>query len=136
MIPLVWATGALLVYAAISLAVGDVFPFSRYSMYAKLRGRVEGAVFAVRVGEARVPIGELEGFAGLDPEKVSPDGYPCSQQWVVFEAKRWIEHHRVDTPAADAVDIEIGFRILRLEAFTLHERWAPLTAGRARRRRG
>lgn len=132
--PTLWAFTAFFTYMAVSLLVGDTFPFSRYSMYAKLRNRVEGAVFAVRVAGQLVPVGELERFVGVDPAKVDPEGYPCSQQWVVYEARRWIEANGAAEADDTSVEVEVGFRILRLERFVLQERWAPLTSGRAHRR--
>lgn len=129
-----WALGAGLVYSAIALRFPDRYPFATYSMYAKLRDRVEGAVLYVRVGEELVSIGALEAFAGLDPALVTPAGYPCSQEWVVWEARRWIETNLVGEARPGAVDVEVGFRILRVENFVLNERRVPLASGRASRR--
>lgn len=131
---MIWALAAGLIYAAIALRFPDRYPFATYSMYAKLRDRVEGAVLYVRVGDELVSIGELEAFAGLDPAAIRPDGYPCSQEWVVWETRRWIEANLAGAPREGAVDVEIGFRILRVENFVLHERRVPLAAGRASRR--
>lgn len=121
----------MVAYAALSLAFGEVFPFSRYSMYAKLRGRTEGAVLSVRADGAEVDVARLHEFVGIDAEKVDTAGYPCSQSWVVTEARRWITDHPGSSAASPEVDVEIGFRILHLDKFTLHERWVPLTRGRA-----
>ncbi|GDX80548.1 hypothetical protein LBMAG42_23590 [Deltaproteobacteria bacterium] len=126
-----WALGAGLVYAAIALRFPDRYPFATYSMYAKLRDRVEGAVLYVRVGEELVSIGALEAFAGLDAALVTPKGYPCSQEWVVWETRRWIEANLATEARPDAVDVEVGFRILRVENFVLHERCVVLASGRA-----
>ncbi len=126
-----WALAAGLIYSAIALRFPDRYPFATYSMYAKLRDRVEGAVLYVRVGEALVSIGQLEAFVGVDPALVSPQGYPCSQEWVVWETRRWIEANVAPTEREGAVDVEIGFRILRIERFQLQERREPLVTGRA-----
>ncbi len=124
---------ALAVYFAVSWRVGDRFPFSRYVMYAKLRGRTEGAVLSVRVAGQEVAPTSLEAFVGIDPAQIRPDGFPCSQEWVVHETRRWVEDHPGEADSADAVAVEFGFRIVTMERFVLAERWVPLAAGTARR---
>jgi hypothetical protein len=131
---LAFASVAAVVYAAVSLRVGDRFPFSRYSMYAKLRDRREGAVLYVTADGRDTGIHTLDAFHGIDPDHVTFDGYPCSQQWVVVEAQSWVRRHVSATAPADAVPVEIGFRILRVEGTVLHERRAVLARGTARRR--
>jgi hypothetical protein len=124
---------ALAVYCLVSLQVGDRFPFSRYVMYAQLKGRTEGAVLGLRVAGKEVPATSLEGFVGLDPSRIDARGYPCSQEWAVHETRRWVEEHQGALPSADSVPVEVGFRIVSVEQFRLLERWVPLTAGTAQR---
>lgn len=127
-----WSLGAMILYGVVASRVGDSFPFSMYSMYARLRGRVEGAVLSVRVAGQEVRAAQLRDFVGVDPVLVTPDGYPCSQQWAVYEVQRWIAEHQATEAAADAVEVEVGFRVIRVEQFRLEERFVLLTAGSAR----
>jgi hypothetical protein len=119
------------VYALTSWLVGDIFPFSRYAMYAGLRGRTEGAVLYVRVGEAFVDVQELLDFDGVDPAKIQVQGWPCSQEWQVVEARRWVEAH----PGSGREAVEVGFRVIRVREGAIEERLVPVTTGRARRAR-
>lgn len=126
-----WAAAAMVVYMLVSFRVGDRFPFSRYSMYASVRQRTEGAVFSVRVGGVETPVARLDRFVGIDPDALSPRGFPCSQEWVVWEVRRWVGDHLADRADADAVAVELGFRLVRLQDGRLEERFVPLAAGRA-----
>ena len=129
-----WALSALMVYVTLSLRVGDVFPFSKYSMYARLRERVEGAVLFVTYDGVEVAPTALTDFVGLEPAKISAAGFPCSQEWVVHETRRWVEDH-LGATGPDHRRVELGFRIIRMEAYKLTERREVLTSGAARRRR-
>jgi hypothetical protein len=130
------ALSAMLVYVAISLVVGDRFPFSRYSMYAGLTERKEGAVFFVRTGDRFIAADELEAVSGIDVPALDPAKVPCSQQWIVYEAQRWLENHLVEEHPEDAVPVEMGYRMLRVEADgTVSMRLEVLTKGYGRLRR-
>jgi hypothetical protein len=126
---------AFAIYVIVSLAVGDLFPFSRYSMYASLSGREEGAVLYVRAGERFVAPDELVQVHGLDVPALDPKRVPCSQQWVVYEAQRWLETHSVADPPEHGVPVEVGYRMLKVEGDgTVSMRLAPKTAGTGRLR--
>lgn len=112
MIPALIAACAAVIYGGIAWIVGDRFPFSRYSMYADLGGRREGAVLYVRLGGRDVEFHEVVAWQGVDPAAIEPFSVPCSLHWVVFEAQRWIAEHTGDA----TVPLEIGYRILRVEA--------------------
>lgn len=121
---------ALVLYVGISLAVGDRFPFSRYSMYARLTHRREGAVLYVKAGERFVAPDELEAVFGLDVPALDPKRVPCSQEWLVYEAQRWLENHLVKTELPDGVPVEIGYRMLSVnEDGLVSMRLAPVTKG-------
>lgn len=105
------ALGAALVYGLISWRVGDLFPFSRYAMYADLRGRSEGAVLVVRLDGKEVDFHEVVAWHGVDPAAIEPFSVPCSLHWVVFEAQRWIGDHTAAAPLE--LPLEVGYRILR-----------------------
>lgn len=130
-----WALGALVLYVVISARVGDAFPFSRYSMYASVTRRTDAAVVSVRVGGVETPAARLERFVGLDPEALHPRGYACSQEWVLWEVKRWVAEHLAAEADPDSVPVEIGFRVLRFDGGALSERFVPLASGRAHWRR-
>jgi len=126
---------AAIVYMVISLAVGDRFPFSRYSMYANLTTRKEGAVLYIKAGDAFVAPDDLEAVHGLDVPAMNPRKVPCSQQWLVYEAQRWLDDHRAEAPPDNAVAVEIGYRMLRVEDDgSLSERLDPVTRGTGRLR--
>lgn len=125
-----WASTAMVVYALISLRVGDWFPFSKYSMYAALSGRVTGAVLYVEADGQPANIVRLDQFSGIDPGHIDPKGHPCSQQWVVWETQRWVAEH-LDPNAPGEVDVEIGFRLVTVEQFRLSETRVALARGRA-----
>lgn len=130
------ALAALASYVVISLLVGDRFPFSRYSMYARLTHRREGAVLYVKAGEVFVAPDDLELVSGLDVPALDPKRVPCSQEWPVYEAQRWLTLHSVDEPPKDAVRVEVGYRILSVGADgVLSMRLDPVTVGRGRLRK-
>lgn len=130
------ALAGMFVYGVVSLLVGDRFPFSRYSMYARLDQRREGAVLYVRAGERFVVADELEVVHGLDVPALDPKRVPCSQQWLVYEAQRWLTNHSVAAPPEGGIPLELGYRILSVDdAGALSERLAPVTRGSGRLRR-
>ena len=136
MIAIVVALAACTAYIVISLVVGDRYPFSRYSMYAQLTTRKEGAVLYVKVGEDFVPSYFVEEVSGLDLAVIEPRKVPCSQEWLVYEAQRWLRNHTVETPSEGALPIEVGWRMLRVdEAGELHQRLVPITRGMGHARR-
>lgn len=129
------ALAACLLYVAVSLVVGDRFPFSRYSMYAKLRGREEGAVLVIRADGVELPFYELARWHGVDPAALDPAGVPCSLQWVAYEARRWVEQHTVASAEGLPLEVEVGWRILRVDPQgRLLERFEPRGRGRGARR--
>ncbi len=135
MTPVLWALAGLFAYMAISLRLGDAFPFSKYSMYAGLKGRDEGAVLSVRVGGVETPVASLDRFVGIDPAAIDAAGRPCSQQWVVVEVRRWVAEHLAAEAGPDAVEVELGFRHLRVDGHVLTERFERVAIGRAHPRR-
>jgi hypothetical protein len=126
---------AALVYMAISLAVGDRFPFSRYAMYADLTTRREGAVLYIRANDRFVVPDDLDVVHGIDVPALNPRRVPCSQEWLVYEAQRWLETHLVEEAPDPGVPVEIGWRMLRVEDGVVHERLEPVTRGTGRLRR-
>jgi hypothetical protein len=128
------ALAAALAYSAVSLWVGDRFPFSRYSMYARLRGRTEGAVLVVRADGVEVAFDRVVAWRGIAPAAMDPHGVPCSLHWVVLEAQRWVGQHTVGEEEELPSVIEVGWRILSLEPGKLNERFEWRATGQGRLR--
>ena len=131
--PIWWiAPAAALAYIVISLVIGDVFPFSKYSMYASIGRRDHGAVLYVKADGVFVRVDELVDFHGIDLDQVYPSGIPCSLEWQVHEAKRWLGNHKADAPGPVAV--EMGFRLIWVAADgKITEKLRPTVRGTARR---
>ncbi len=129
------AAAACGLYVGLSMLVGSRFVFSKYSMYAALTTRSEGAVLYVRAGERFVAPDELDAVHGLDVPALDPTKVPCSQQWVVYEAQRWLQARAVPTPPDGSVPVEVGYRMLRVgDDGALHERLHRVTCGSGRLR--
>lgn len=124
-----------LAYAGLSWALADVFPFSRYSMYAKLRDRHEGAVLVVLADGREVEATDVVAWHGVDPAAIEPFTVPCSLHWVVFEAQRWIGTRTAASPDGLEVSLVVGYRILRVAPDgALVERFEERARGRGRLR--
>jgi hypothetical protein len=67
---------------------------------------------------------------GLDLGAIDPRERPCSQEWLIHEAKRWLESHTVPEPPPGGIAVEVGYRMLRVDDDgRLHERLDPVTRG-------
>ena len=134
----VWiAPLAALLYILISLAIGDWFPFSRYSMYASIGRRDHGAAPYFKANGEFVRIDHYGDFSGLDLEAMYPRGIPCSLEWQVHEARRWIQRHPAPAGQAEGeavVPVEFGFRLIWVdEQGRLTMTLRPTMQGHARR---
>jgi hypothetical protein len=110
-----WAPLGFLVYAAISLRVGSLFPFSKYSMYASSPNRRQGAVPVLLCDGEPVSWSAYERISGLRSRDMYPPGLPCSLEWMVLEAKRWVDDHpAVAGEPPGPVQLTWGFRMLTL----------------------
>jgi hypothetical protein len=130
---------AFVVYAAGSWILGEVYPFSRFDMYASSAGRSEGAVPVFLVEGREVDVTDYDLFSGIDPDALLPPDVPCSMEYVVRDAARWIASHRKsETQPEGPVTITIAYRILSIDetdgASTLRERTRVVAEGRAWRR--
>ena len=112
-----WAPLSGLVYFLVSLRVREFFPFSFYEMYSESANRNSGAVPFFLADGKEVPLGRYHRFKGIDPETLYPTGMPCSMEWKVTEAKRWIAAHPAAAgEPAGPVRVQWGFRILSIDA--------------------
>jgi len=128
------ALAGFIAYFVISLVVGDRFPFSKHSMYASTAVRNEsGAVPLLLAGGKPAAVDRYERFQGLDPDKLYPDGLPCSLEWQIHEAGRWIRDKAApDGDAPGPVKVEWGFVIVKARKDgRLTERWFALQEGTA-----
>jgi len=128
------ALAGFIAYFVISLVVGDRFPFSKHSMYASTAVRNEsGAVPLLLAAGKPAAVDRYERFQGLDPDNLYPDGLPCSLEWQIHEAGRWIRDKTA--PAGDApgpVKVEWGFVIVKARKDgRLTERWFAIQEGTA-----
>jgi hypothetical protein len=122
-------------YGLVSWFAKDVYPFSRYAMYADLLGRDQGAVLVIRLAGREVAFHDVVDWYGIDPASLDPADVPCSLQWVALEAQRWVQRHSVATPAAGALPVEVGYRILSIATGgQVDERFEPRGHGSARPR--
>jgi hypothetical protein len=130
--PWLAAVVACAAYVVGSLALGERFLFSRYAMYADLEGRSEGAVPVFLSGDRPVDPSSFDAFEGIDPEALLPKGIPCSTEYVVAAAQRWIAGHpSTGRSASSAVPFKVGYEVLRIEGGALHERLEIVAEGRA-----
>ncbi|MEZ4442086.1 MAG: hypothetical protein R3B72_23535 [Polyangiaceae bacterium] len=139
-IPLAWwGPLAAVLYGVICLAVENVFPFSRYALYARSGVRTKGAVPTFWAEGEPALIADYEEFHGIDPETIYPqhDDLQCSLEWPVREAQDWLRRHRLPEPPEDAARVEVryGFRVLEVnDAGDLTESIIITATGTARRR--
>jgi hypothetical protein len=127
------AVCAFAIYLGGSLALGERFPFSRFSMYADVAGRAEGAVpVFLADGEPASPHA-FTGFAGIDPDGLLPRDIPCSLEYVVADAARWIRTHPAsEGRRGEGARFQVGYRILTIDARGgLSERLRIVAEGRA-----
>lgn len=121
-------------YFLLSLLVGDRFPFSKHSMYASTAVRKESGAVPLLLADGKpAAVDHFDRFRGLDPDALYPDGLPCSLEWQIHEAGRWIREKRAeDTDAPGPVKVEWGFVLVKARKDgRLSERWYPIQQGTA-----
>jgi hypothetical protein len=117
---------------AAGLVLGEVFPFSRFDMYARAAGRREGAVPLVLADGREIEIERLRGFSAIDATTLLPAGIPCSMEYRVHEIERWIATHPAPRDGAPGpLHVWIGYRVLSLADGRVHERRVVVAEGRA-----
>lgn len=129
----VWiALAAALAYIIISLIVGDFFPFSKHSMYASTAMRDKGAVPLLLADKQPAEVDHFVRFQGIDPKEMYPPRLPCSLEWQVREATRWVENNLDAGGEPGPVQVSWGFVILRVQPDgSIQERWRPVQQGTA-----
>jgi hypothetical protein len=132
-----WAWAPLIggAYIAVSWVTNDFFPFSRYPMYASAVTREAGAIPVFRADGEVIPIDEFTDFTGMDPALFYPPHTPCSLEWQIHEATRYVSKHLSDGEPGP-VEVFWGFLYISVdEKGEIQERLDIVQSGHARRRR-
>lgn len=127
------ALAAFAVFFVGGLDVGELYPFSRFSMYAAIAPREEAAIPTFRADGRDVAPEALTGFFGLDPEGLAaPEGIVTTTDHILRERAAWLRAHAGTTPGP--VTVEIGWELWRLDPTTgaLTRRALTLQRGSAR----
>jgi hypothetical protein len=93
------------------LWVGERFPFSRFSMYAGVAPRTQGAA-PVFVVDGRIEtIVSYDRFVGLDPDAlVQPTGIPSTLDFRVLQMRSWVRGHGIHDGGCPS-RAELGFLV-------------------------
>jgi hypothetical protein len=129
-----WGAAIGTVYAAIGYFIGDVFLFSNYQLYSSATNRTEGATPAFFADGREARMVDYVDFHGIDPSRIHWYDFPCSVQWMVEEARRWVREHASSEPPTDAVPVVWGMTVFKIAPDgSLTQRFDPLVSGVARR---
>jgi len=115
------ALGAFTAYLALALLVGEVFPFSRFDMYAGIADRQEAAVPMARVGERWVSVFDYSCFDGPIPAR-DFRAVPSSMNYRVFQDAAWVRDHQGQ---GGDVTLEVGWLWLRRTDSGITESFEP-----------
>lgn len=123
---------ACILYGAGSLLLGERFPFSMYDMYARAGGGQEGAIFTVLADGIPADIESFERFHAIDPAALYPAGIPCSTEYCIAHARRWIQG-RLGRPddGRGPIHLQIGYRIITVSGGRVIERFRVVAEGTA-----
>jgi len=127
------ALAAFAVFFVGGLDVGELYPFSRFSMYAAIESREEAAIPTFRANGQDVSPAALTGFFGVNPDGLAaPEGVVTSTDHVLRERAAWIRANTATTPGP--VTVEIGWELWRIDPQTgaLIRRALLLQTGSAR----
>jgi hypothetical protein len=110
-----WALAAFATSLAGGFFVGEVFPFSRFAMYADLAPRGEGFVPVFLADGVLTEPRRFERFSGIGPgDFAAPEGVASSLDYVVDERAAWVAG-RIDTQGPGPVTVEVGYDLVHLE---------------------
>jgi len=121
---------SLLAYGLLAVVVGEVWPLSRFPMYAHLP--VTGAVPVVEVEGAWVVPEDLTAFHGCSgPQIRIPSGVPHRVGWRLDEIARWVKAHSATSPGP--VQVRFGYRVVQVtdQGPRLDDNFVELCAGTA-----
>jgi hypothetical protein len=127
------ALAAFAVFFVGGLDVGELYPFSRFSMYAAIAPREEAAIPTFRADGRDVRPEALTDFFGVNPDGLAaPEGVVTSTDYILRERAAWVRAHTATTPGP--VTVEIGWELWRIDPQTgaLTRRALLLQTGSAR----
>lgn len=131
--PTLPATAGFLAYLVLASVVGEVWPLSRYPMYA--HQTAEGAIPLMLVDGEPAPPEDFEAFHGCGPGDVRiPRGTPSRMGWRMDEVQRWLASHRGEGPGDVRVRFGHATLAITLEGPRLADDFVLLCEGTARRR--
>lgn len=107
------AVPAFGLYLLGALLVGEVYPFSRYTMYA-ISGYDRGTAL-VFLADGQ-PVGDLRrfrAFADFDTDRLQyPPGQPGSQEYLLDAVRHQVRARTADRPPEEpSVHLQIGFQV-------------------------
>jgi len=113
---------AFAVWTAASLLIGEMFPFSRVSMYAKMGDRSSGAIPVFLEDGRDANIRDFRLFAGGPVEDIAPgyrcraEGgcvtYACSMEFIPRTDIEWMRLHWTETLPDGGTPVTYVYRLL------------------------
>ena len=112
-----WSLASCAVFVLGSLIVGEVFPFSRFDMYATKIDHHAGAVPAFWSGDRLVNPEHYRDFVGIQPDALDHPPAPCSMEYAVRDGQRWIRSHAAPAGSPEGPsDFRAGFIVVEQAA--------------------
>ncbi len=129
------AFGGFLAYLALSLLVGEWYPFTRLPMYSELTGYSSSQVLLCRMDGEEVACGSLHHVEGISVDRIRPlQGRPFSMGYRVQEIRSQMDRQG-PRPEGDGSLFEVGFRPVEMgEAGPILGPFMAVEQGRAWRR--
>lgn len=118
----VWLTGGLL--------LGECWPFSRYSMYADIADREQGALPLFWANGQPAEPEQFSSFYGVDPSAFNgPEGIPTTFDYLTRPRAQWVSTHPAAHPGP--VRIEVGWELVKMGPHGLERSPMILSTGSA-----
>jgi hypothetical protein len=112
------------IYFSLSTLIGEIYPFSRYEMYA-YTGYLRGAVLVVESDGVAADIRDFEAFVDVDPSELRyPQGENYGQVYLLDVLRHYVATHQATTHEAAReatrrgarVPVRIGYRVVHATA--------------------
>lgn len=103
-------------YFTLCSLIGEMYPFSRYEMYAHTR-YLRGALLVVEADGQPADIHEFDGFLGIAPEALHyPSGEGYGQEYLLDVLRHHVATHQVTpeeaTRRGPGVRVRLGYRVV------------------------